>query len=57
LATPVALGTYWGLIFSGMTCVLLLVRTALEDDTLKKELPGYAEYANTVKYRIIPFLW
>jgi protein-S-isoprenylcysteine O-methyltransferase Ste14 len=57
LATPVALGTYWGLIFSGMTCVLLLVRTAFEDDTLKKELPGYAEYANTVKYRVIPFLW
>jgi protein-S-isoprenylcysteine O-methyltransferase Ste14 len=57
LATPVALGTFWGLIFSGITCVLLIVRTALEDATLKKELPGYAEYTENVKYKLIPYLW
>ncbi len=56
-ATPVALGTFWGLIFSGITCVLLIVRTALEDATLKKELTGYAEYTEKIKYKLIPFLW
>jgi protein-S-isoprenylcysteine O-methyltransferase Ste14 len=57
LATPIALGAFWGLVFSGITCILIIVRTALEDDTLKKELPGYAEYTENVKYRLIPFLW
>jgi protein-S-isoprenylcysteine O-methyltransferase Ste14 len=57
LATPVALGTFWGLIFSGTICVLLIVRTALEDATLKKELLGYAEYTENVKYKLIPYLW
>jgi len=57
LATPIALGTFWGLIFSGITVILLIVRTVLEDTTLKKELPGYAEYTENVKYRLMPFLW
>jgi len=56
-ATPMALGTLWGLIFSGITGILLIIRTALEDNTLKRELAGYAEYAEKVKYRLIPFLW
>jgi len=57
LATPIALGTFWGLIFSGIIGILLIVRTILEDATLKKELPGYAEYTENVKYKLIPFLW
>jgi protein-S-isoprenylcysteine O-methyltransferase Ste14 len=57
LATPLALGTLWPLVFSAVSCVLIVLRTALEDDTLKKELEGYAEYAETVKYRLIPLLW
>ncbi|KPL08038.1 hypothetical protein AMJ86_02115 [bacterium SM23_57] len=57
LATPISLGTFWGLIFSGTTSILLIIRTVLEDTTLKKELPGYAEYTENVKYRLIPFLW
>ena len=57
LATPIALGAFWGLIFSFIICILLIVRTVLEDATLKKELPGYAEYAENVRYKLIPFLW
>ncbi|MBN1411108.1 MAG: isoprenylcysteine carboxylmethyltransferase family protein [Spirochaetales bacterium] len=57
VATPVALGTLWALIFSGITCILLIIRTALEDKTLKQELPGYAEYTTKVKYRLMPFIW
>ncbi len=56
-ATPVALGAFWGLVFSGIIGILLIVRTALEDVTLKKELPGYAEYTETVKTKLIPLLW
>jgi len=57
VATPIALGTYWGLVFSGIIGILLIVRTALEDSTLKKELTGYDEYTKNVKYRLIPFVW
>jgi protein-S-isoprenylcysteine O-methyltransferase Ste14 len=57
LATPVALGAFSGLVFSGIIGILLIVRTALEDATLKKELPGYADYAKNVKYKLIPLLW
>ena len=57
LATPIALGAFWGLFFSGITGIIFIVRTALEDATLKKELPGYAEYTVNVKYRLVPFLW
>jgi protein-S-isoprenylcysteine O-methyltransferase Ste14 len=57
LATPAALGAFWGLIFSGIIGILLIVRTALEDATLKKELPGYAEYTKNVKYKLFPLLW
>lgn len=57
LATPIALGTFWGLIFSVIICILLIVRTILEDVTLKKELPGYVEYTKNVKNKLIPLLW
>jgi len=43
--------------FYGITALLLIFRASLEDTTLKKELPGYAEYAENVKYRLIPFIW
>ncbi len=45
------------LIFSVIICILLIVRTVLEDTTLKKELPGYADYTENVRYKLIPFLW
>jgi protein-S-isoprenylcysteine O-methyltransferase Ste14 len=35
----------------------LLVRAALEDATLRRELPGYADYARRVRYRIVPGVW
>jgi protein-S-isoprenylcysteine O-methyltransferase Ste14 len=57
VATPIALGAYWGLVFSAIIGILLFVRTTLEDATLKKELPGYAEYTENVKYKLVPFLW
>jgi protein-S-isoprenylcysteine O-methyltransferase Ste14 len=37
--------------------LLLVLRTALEDRTLMRELPGYADYARRTRYRLVPFLW
>ncbi len=57
LATPVILGSLWGLIGSGLIIALLVVRTALEDRTLQRELPGYADYARRVRWRLAPGVW
>ena len=43
ISTPVALGTLWALVFSGITGILLIIRTVLEDNTLKRELDGYED--------------
>ncbi|WP_321473239.1 isoprenylcysteine carboxylmethyltransferase family protein [uncultured Paludibaculum sp.] len=57
LASPFALGSWYALIPAVFTFVVLAVRTALEDRTLKAELAGYAEYANRVRSRLIPWVW
>ncbi|GAJ20372.1 unnamed protein product, partial [marine sediment metagenome] len=36
---------------------LFIIRTSLEDKTLKNELDGYLEYSNKVKYKLMPFIW
>ena len=57
LTMPLALGSYWALIPGAATCALLVVRTALEDGTLRVELDGYADYADRVRYRLAPGIW
>jgi protein-S-isoprenylcysteine O-methyltransferase Ste14 len=57
LATPVMLGSLWALIPGGLSAVLMIVRTALEDKMLLNELDGYREYAGRVRYRLIPGIW
>ncbi len=57
LATPVILGSLWGLVGSGVAILLLVLRTYLEDRTLIKELPGYADYTRKVKWRLVPGVW
>jgi protein-S-isoprenylcysteine O-methyltransferase Ste14 len=52
-----ALGSWWALFPVGMVVVILLVRTALEDRTLRNELPGYQAYAQRVRYKLIPGIW
>ena len=51
------LGSWWALTSASLIAVLMVVRTALEDRTLHAELPGYAEYAQRVRYRLFPGLW
>ena len=57
LATPIMLGSWWALIPGGFTALFFVVRTALEDKTLHEELPGYAEYAQQTRYRLLPGIW
>jgi protein-S-isoprenylcysteine O-methyltransferase Ste14 len=57
LATPVLLGSLWALIPAVVTVAVIAVRTALEDRTLQSELPGYAEYAQQTRYRLVPGVW
>lgn len=57
LLIPLVLGSYWTYAPAVFTVLLLLLRTALEDRTLQAELPGYAEYAQKVRSRLIPGVW
>ncbi len=57
VAIPLALGSLSGLVFSAAIAIVFVVRTLLEEATLRAELPGYADYANEVRYRLVPGLW
>ncbi len=57
LATPIMLGSWWALIPGGFAALFFVVRTALEDKTLHEELPGYVEYAQQTRYRLLPGVW
>jgi protein-S-isoprenylcysteine O-methyltransferase Ste14 len=57
LATPIMLGSLWALIPTGLSALLYVLRTALEDKTLHEELDGYREYAARVRYRLVPGIW
>jgi protein-S-isoprenylcysteine O-methyltransferase Ste14 len=57
VATPLLLGSFWGLIPAILIMIPVLGRTYLEDKTLQAELPGYQDYAQKVHYRLIPHIW
>ena len=57
ISTALVLGSLWALIPAGVVAILLIIRTYLEDITLQKELPGYAQYVKTVRYRLLPGIW
>lgn len=54
LCGGIAMGSWVGLIPLTPVLPLFLRRTLIEDAMLKAELPGYAEYAERVKYRLFP---
>ncbi len=57
LGVPPALGAAWAWAPMGGVMALIVVRTMLEDDLLRQELPGYAEYCGKVPRRLIPGVW
>ncbi len=57
LATTFLLGSLWALLPWLVAAISMVIRTALEDRMLHAELPGYQEYAQQVRYRLIPGMW
>jgi protein-S-isoprenylcysteine O-methyltransferase Ste14 len=57
LGFPLVLSSVWAFLPLILVFVVSIVRTRLEDRTLQSELPGYAEYANTTRHRLLPGVW
>jgi protein-S-isoprenylcysteine O-methyltransferase Ste14 len=55
--TPLALGSWWGLVPALVFPLTLVGRIRQEEDLLRSELPGYAEYCQRVRYRLVPMVW
>ena len=54
---PILLDSLWAFIPTALLCIIMIVRTALEDKTLQEELPGYQEFTQKTKYRLFPGVW
>jgi protein-S-isoprenylcysteine O-methyltransferase Ste14 len=57
LGTPLALGSYWGLVVIAVVLPFLLWRIFDEERFLARSLPGYTEYQQRVRNRLVPFVW
>lgn len=57
LLTPLALGSYYALIFALLSVPPILFRIGKEEKMLSQDLPGYADYLNKTRYRLVPLLW
>jgi protein-S-isoprenylcysteine O-methyltransferase Ste14 len=57
IATPLLLLSARAFVVAAIAAAWVVLRTALEDTTLRGELPGYAEYARRVPYRLVPGVW
>jgi protein-S-isoprenylcysteine O-methyltransferase Ste14 len=56
-AIPLITTSRWSWIPASGAIILLLIRTSLEDTSLRNELQGYVEYSEKTRYRLIPFIW
>lgn len=54
---PLALGSYWGLLVLILGLLVLVFRIRDEEKLLNQELAGYSEYAQRVRYRLMPYVW
>src|SRR5262249_45088762 len=54
---PLALDALWGLAIIAAAAPALAWRINDEERLLRKQLPGYVEYAQNVRYRLVPYLW
>jgi protein-S-isoprenylcysteine O-methyltransferase Ste14 len=57
IGTPLALGSFWGLLGLGVFLPLLIWRLLDEERFLANNLPAYLEYQKRVRYRLVPFIW
>lgn len=54
---PLLLGSWWGLALAAVLILAVAWRAVHEERTLRNELSGYADYAERVRYRFLPFVW
>ncbi len=57
LGTPLALGSWWGLLVMAPMTATIVWRLLDEERFLARSLAGYEEYRQKVRYRLIPFVW
>jgi protein-S-isoprenylcysteine O-methyltransferase Ste14 len=57
VASPIVLGSWWAVIPAMVIIPVIVARILDEEVALENDLPGYAEYKQKVKYRLIPFVW
>jgi len=57
LGIPLALGSWWGLLAFAFGVPVLVWRILDEERLLKRDLPGYAEYTQRMRFRLIPGLF
>ena len=57
LGMPIALGSWWGVLVIVAILPALIWRLIDEEKFLARNLPGYVEYQDKVRYRLIPLVW
>jgi protein-S-isoprenylcysteine O-methyltransferase Ste14 len=57
VGTPLALGSYWGLVPFAAMLPFLIWRLLDEERFLAANLPGYTEYQRKVRHRLVPQIW
>ena len=56
-SVPFLLGSWSAIIPAFISALFLIIRTVLEENTLRRELPGYENYMHKVRYRLVPMVW
>jgi protein-S-isoprenylcysteine O-methyltransferase Ste14 len=57
VGVPLALGSYWGLVFVVPGLIVLALRIRDEEELLSQKLDGYRDYTEQVHYRLLPYVW
>ncbi len=57
LATPLALGSWWAFLPAAIILPTLVLRVKNEESVLVRELTGYEDYRQKVRFRLIPYVW
>jgi protein-S-isoprenylcysteine O-methyltransferase Ste14 len=57
LGTAFLLGSWYGLLWGILLVLLVARRAVLEERTLRRDLEGYEEYMERVRYRLVPRIW
>jgi len=57
LFTPLALGSFWALIPFALLPPLIVFRLLQEETLLRDQLPGYQDYCQKTRYRLVPYIW